>query len=135
MNNYFYHLIHSEKEYWKQLALSYQTRIRELEEKVELMKSEQNGELQSEIINDTTGKISIQNVKVNQIQSGAAFNIAEMIYSTTKSDMDMDLGPNSMNIGDHNRMEHQEGYSEVGASTRDVNLYTSFVRASFQPVN
>lgn len=110
VNNYFYPLIHSEKEYWKQLALSYQTRIRELEEKVELMKSEQNGELQSEIINDTTGKISILNVKVNQIQSGAAFNIAEMIYSTTKSDMDMDLGPNSMNIGDHNRMEHQEGY-------------------------
>ncbi|WP_102261923.1 hypothetical protein [Mesobacillus jeotgali] len=110
MNNFFYHLIHSEKEYWKQLAFSYQSRIRELEEKVELMKSEQNGELQSEIINDTSGKISIQNVKVNQIQSGAAFNIAEMIYSTTKSDMDMDLGPNSMNIGDHNRMEHQEGY-------------------------
>ncbi len=110
VNNFFYHLIHSEKEYWKQLAFSYQSRIRELEEKVELMKSEQNGELQSEIINDTSGKISIQNVKVNQIQSGAAFNIAEMIYSTTKSDMDMDLGPNSMNIGDHNRMEHQEGY-------------------------
>ena len=110
VNNYFYHLIHSEKEYWKQLALSYQTKIMELEEKFELLKSEQSAQLQSDIINDTTGKISIQNVKMNNIQSGAAFNIAEMIYSTTKSDMDMDLGPNSMNIGDNNRMEHQEGY-------------------------
>lgn len=110
VNNYFYHLIHSEKEYWKQLALSYQSRIRKLEEKVESLKSEQNGQLQSDIINDTTGKISIQNVKVNQIQSGAAFNIAEMLYCSTKSDMDMDLGPNSMNVGDCNKMEHQEEY-------------------------
>ncbi|MFT9596212.1 hypothetical protein [Mesobacillus sp.] len=110
MNNNYYHFIHSEKEYWKQLALSCQSKIRELEEKLESLKQDQNKQQQSDIVNDTTGKISIQNVKVNNIQSGAAFNIAEVLYCSTKSDMDMDLGPNSMNIGDYNKMEHQEGY-------------------------
>lgn len=120
MTDYFYYLIHSEKEYWKQLALSYYSKINELEEKVELLKSEQSTQQHSDIINDTIGKISIQYVKVNNIQSGAAFNIAEKLYCSTKIEMDMDLGPNSMNIGDCNRMEHQEGYKvKLGPAQED----------------
>lgn len=84
-----------EKEYWKQLARSYDIKIQELEKKVNsLIKSEYG--------------INIQNIKVNNIQSGAAFNIAEQLYCSTKSDMDMDLGPNSMNTGDFNNLEHME---------------------------
>lgn len=93
-----------ENQYWIQLAQSYLHKIQELEQKVD------NLNLQQHMVHQKLragNGITIQNLKVNNIQSGAAFNIAEKLYSTTKSDMDMDLGPNSMNVGDHNQMEHQ----------------------------
>ena len=52
---------------------------------------------------------NLEHLRVNSIQSGAALNIGERILNNTNSDMDMKLGPNSMNNGDHNVMEHGTG--------------------------
>lgn len=99
-----------EKEYWKQLAHSYHKKIQELEKQVDTLNSDKilmEQKIRS-LIEPSASGITIQNLKVNNIQSGAAFNISENLYSSTKSDMDMDLGPNSMNIGDGNKMENTE---------------------------
>lgn len=100
----------AEIEYWKQLAQSYLNKIQELEKKVDAINSDRMlfEQKMEGFIKQSKSAITIQNLKVNQIQSGAAFNIAETLYSSTKSDMDMELGPNSMNIGDSNNMEHTE---------------------------
>lgn len=99
-----------EKEYWKQLAHFYRIKVQKLENKVDTLNLELTlfeQKLKS-LTKQSHKGITIQNLKVNNIQSGAAFNIAEKLICSTKSDMDMDLGPNSMNIGDYNKMENTD---------------------------
>lgn len=48
--------------------------------------------------------INLDKLRINSIQSGAAFNLGETISNTTNSDMDMKMGSNSMNSGDSNHM-------------------------------
>ena len=91
---------------------AYFSRIQELEKKVQILLSERKNydeQLLRQLENLSSG-IAINNLKVNNIQSGAAFNIAERLICTTRSDMDMDLGPNSMNVGDYNQMNHTEDF-------------------------
>lgn len=49
---------------------------------------------------------SLKELKINSLQSGSALNIGKLITNTTNSDMDMEMGSNSMNSGDANYMEH-----------------------------
>lgn len=50
--------------------------------------------------------VNVDQIKVNSIQSGAALNIGEQICCRTKSDMQMEMGPNAYNSGDCNEMRH-----------------------------
>ena len=52
--------------------------------------------------------INIDQLKINSIQSGASLNIGEQINSITNSEMQMEMGANSMNSGDCNQMLHKD---------------------------
>ena len=52
--------------------------------------------------------INLDQLRVNSIQSGAALNVAQWIYSWTNSDMQMKMGSNSMNSGDCNEMQYSD---------------------------
>lgn len=84
--------------------------LNEMNKKIEQLYKEQKNLIQllEESNQSKVPGIHIYQLKVNNIQSGAAFNLGERIICNTKSDMDMDLGPNSMNIGDNNSMENHE---------------------------
>lgn len=48
----------------------------------------------------------LDELRINSLQSGSALNIGKLISNTTNSDMEMEMGDNSMNSGDSNQMEH-----------------------------
>ncbi|RBW70176.1 hypothetical protein [Bacillus taeanensis] len=115
MNNFYhwrYNQLVNEYQLLKQLTYSNQQKSKKL--KHEMKQLEKERKKLEELINkflstnqhSPSVDFTINNVKINQIQSGAAFNLGEKIFNYTNSDMDMDLGPNSMNVGDYNQMKH-----------------------------